>query len=133
MSLADRFTKALRKKAQRGFNGYPMATFAYYGPNDKVASKVAVGIVPAEDEDVTILERWLSDNSDVRKDPKVNEAVLRFVRDHGVKSVVMIEGIIGCPHEEGIDYPEDSVCPLCPFWANRDRWTAGVIHPKAKG
>jgi hypothetical protein len=25
--------------------------------------------------------------------------------------------IIGCPHEEGIDYPLGRTCPQCPFWA----------------
>jgi hypothetical protein len=44
-----------------------------------------------------------------------------------VKTVAMTDRIIGCPHEEGIDY-EGPVCPHCPFWANRDRWTGEVIH-----
>ena len=35
----------LEKKARRGFRGYPVATLAFYGPNDERASKVAVGIV----------------------------------------------------------------------------------------
>jgi hypothetical protein len=47
--------------------------------------------------------------------------VLAFIADTGAKSVVMTDRIIGCPHEEGIDY-EGSTCPHCPFWAGRDRW-----------
>ena len=35
----------LRKKARRGFRGYPVATVALYGPDDKLATKIAVGIV----------------------------------------------------------------------------------------
>jgi hypothetical protein len=35
--------------------------------------------------------------------------------------------IIGCPHEEGIDY-EGATCPACPFWAGRDRWTGKRLH-----
>jgi hypothetical protein len=35
----------------------------------------------------------------------------------------MPDRIIGCPHEEGIDYPLGSTCPLCPFWKDKDRWT----------
>ena len=38
----------LRKKARRGFRGYPVATVAFYGPDDRHATKVAVGIVTAE-------------------------------------------------------------------------------------
>jgi hypothetical protein len=40
-----------------------------------------------------------------------------------VHSVAMVEAIIGCPHEEGIDYPTGESCPHCPFWKGRDRWT----------
>jgi Extended Signal Peptide of Type V secretion system len=34
----------------------------------------------------------------------------------------------GRPHEEGIDYPEGSTCPRCPFWAHRDRWSGEVAQ-----
>ena len=128
MSLKDRFTKALRKKADRGFSGYPVATLAFYGPDDKVATKVAVGIVLAKDEEPAFLERWFSEGHDVRKDHNVNEQILKFIGVHEVKSVGMADRIIGCPHEEGVDYPEGSTCPQCPFWANRDRWTGEVVQ-----
>lgn len=128
MSLKERFTKALRKKADRGFAGYPVATLAYYGPTDRLATKVAVGIVLAEGEAPAYLERWLNEGRDVRSDPDVNEQILRFVRAHEVKTVAMTDRIIGCPHEEGVDYPEGSVCPHCPFWAKRDRWTGELLQ-----
>jgi len=133
MSLKDRFVRALRKKADRGFAGYPMATIAYYGPTDKFASKAAVGIVLGEKEEATLLERWFSEHADVRTDPRVNEAVLKFVRDNAVKSVVIANRIIGCPHEEGVDYPDGSVCLKCPFWAGRDRWTGMHTNEKLDG
>jgi hypothetical protein len=44
-----------------------------------------------------------------------------------VRSLVMAPRILGCPHEEGVDYPEGSVCPSCPFWAGRDRWAGSVV------
>ena len=47
-----------------------------------------------------------------------------FLRSHGVDSVAMTDRIIGCPHEEGTDYPEGEECPQCPFWKGRDRWAA---------
>jgi len=58
--------------------------------------------------------------------------MLRFVREHGVKSIAMMDRIIGCPHEEGKDYPDGEVCPECPFWANRDRWTGEVVDEYSK-
>ena len=54
--------------------------------------------------------------------------ILAFVEENGAKSVVLSDGIIGCPHEEGKDYPEGETCPECPYWANRDRWTGELIQ-----
>jgi hypothetical protein len=39
---------SLKKKTRRGFRGYPIATIAFYGPDDTRASKAAVAIVNAE-------------------------------------------------------------------------------------
>jgi hypothetical protein len=113
----------LKKKAGRGFRGYPIATIAFYGPDDTRASKAAVSILNAEGAEPVALERWFAEAGDIRTDPAVGNEILHFVRDHEAKSIVMADRIIGCPHEEGIDYPDGAACPLCPFWAQRDRWT----------
>ena len=128
MTLRERHKVALWKKARRGFSGYPVATVAFYGPDDKVATKVSVGIIRAKGEDPVALERWISEKVDVRNEHAILENVLKFVRAHGAKSVAMVDRVIGCPHEEGTDYPEGSVCPRCPFWAHRDRWTGETIQ-----
>jgi len=67
------------------------------------------------------LRRWFAEIGDIRNDTAIFEEAALFLRDHEVRSVAMTEGIFGCPHEEGIDYPEGEPCPLCPFWAGRDR------------
>jgi len=36
------------------------------------------------------------------------------------KAIVATDGIIGCPHEAGKDYPGGMKCPLWPFWSRRD-------------
>jgi hypothetical protein len=41
---------------------------------------------------------------------------------------VVADRIVGCPHEEGIDYPDGEKCPECPFWATRDRWSGDLLH-----
>jgi hypothetical protein len=126
--LKRRPPSPLEKKARRGFRGYPVATIAFYGPSDEFASKAAVGIVPVEDAEANALERWFADERDVRTDSTIGEEILAFIRQHGAKTVVMSDRIIGCPHEEGIDYPEGEACPQCPFWAHRDRWSGEIIH-----
>jgi hypothetical protein len=129
MSLkATWFRDKLNKKAKQGFQGYPVATITYYGPDDRQASKVSVGIVLDEGGDVAFLERWFNERQDIRKDPEVNEQIVRFLSKHGAKSVVMPDRILGCPHEEGKDYPEGEKCPKCSYWAIRDRFTGEIIQ-----
>ena len=54
--------------------------------------------------------------------------IIGFIKENGARSVVMADRIMGCPHEEGVDYPEGSKCPKCPFWAIRDRFTGEKIQ-----
>ena len=129
MSLkATWFRDKLNMKAKRGFQGYPVATITYYGPDDRRASKVCVGIILEEGGGVAFLERWFNEMQDIRKDPEVNEQIVHFIGQHGAKSVVMPERILGCPHEEGKDYSEGEKCPKCSFWAIRDRFTGEVVQ-----
>ena len=125
--MIERARKRLSKRAKRGFRGYPIATVALYGPDDRAATKLTVGIVPAEHAEVTDLRRWFSEGADIRNDAGVAEEVLAFIDAAGARSIVMTDRIIGCPHEEGVDY-QGSTCPLCPFWAGRDRWTGKHLH-----
>jgi hypothetical protein len=118
----------LEKRARRGFRGYPVATVAFYGPNDQQATKVAVGIVRGESVEADPLERWFSEQSDVRSDPDIAGQIAAFIETHAVKSVALADRIIGCPHEEGVDYPVGTACPQCPFWAGRDRWSGKLLH-----
>lgn len=128
LKIKRRLKSPWRKKARRGFRGYPVATVAFYGPTDKVATKVAVGIVVDEGEEPAFLERWFSDDEEIRKDPEVENQIAEFIASHDVRSVVMADAILGCPHEEGVDYAEGKSCPRCPFWAGRDRFTGDRIQ-----
>jgi hypothetical protein len=117
----------LEKKARKGDRGYPAATVAFYGPDASRASKVVVGILPHEGSDVSELRKWSSETADLRRETPDSAEILEFIKAHAVKTVIMSPGIIGCPHEEGPDYPEGEVCPKCPYWAERDRWTGEVL------
>lgn len=117
----------LKKRAGQGARGYPVATVAFYGPTDKVATKVVVGIVARAGADVEPLERWYSLEQDVRRNPEIMKAVIRFLEANGAKSIAMPDRLLGCLHEEGKDYPEGEQCPYCPYWQNRDRFTGLVV------
>ena len=122
-----RIEHRLARKARRGFRGYPIATVAFYGADASKASKVAVGIVRAEGAEADPLERWFSNDTDVRVDPAIGESILAFLSQHGAQSVILSPGVIGCPHEEGVDYPLGESCPQCPYWQGRDRWTGQIL------
>jgi len=75
--------KSLQTQLRRGFRGYPVATIAYYGPDDAHASKVAVGIVRGDGEAVAELRRWSSAETDVRLDTMINREIVDFIQVQG--------------------------------------------------
>jgi len=110
------------KKEKHRKGKYPAATMAYYGPDNRRATKVVVAIVPDEHTEPGPLKRWMT-GTDVRESTKISKEIQAFLKKHNVKTVVSMDRIIGCLHEEGEDYPEGTKCPFCAFWANRDRFT----------
>ena len=66
--MLERARKRLDKRARKGFRGYPVATVALHGPDDTMATKLTVGIVPAENAEVADLRRWFSEGSEIRDD-----------------------------------------------------------------
>lgn len=112
----------LRKFGERGYQGHPVATLAFYGPDDRKASKVVLGIIESEGAEPR-LHKWFRDtgDKDLRYDVSLQNVWIEVIRREGAQSLGMIEEINGCPHEEGIDYPLGQSCPGCPFWAGRPR------------
>jgi hypothetical protein len=102
---------------------YPAATVALYGPNASRATKVVVGIIKTASSDPDPMKKWVLETGDVRTDHRIQAEIDAFLKEHRVRQVVGPDRIIGCPHEEGIDYPEGEQCPQCAFWRNRDRFT----------
>jgi Fe-S oxidoreductase len=125
----NKFRYRLEKKAKQSTKEYPVATIAFYGPTADFASKAVVAVFLKKDEDEpAVLERLFSETTDARFDEPILEKILSVLETNGVKSVAMIDGVFGCPHEEGTDYPEGKPCPQCPYWAGRDRSTLARIQ-----
>jgi hypothetical protein len=115
------------RSGRRAAIDYPIATVARYGPDDKTVTKIAVGIIEAEDAE-PIMERWVG--PDVATSPEVGAQIAGFIAAHGVQQVAMTDGVLGCPHEEGIDFPKGQECPFCPFWHGKQ----GIrVRPGKKG
>lgn len=124
--MIDKFQKRLSKKSRKGFRGWPMATIAFYGPDLSRASKVVVSIMHTEAGEPAEKRSWFSADTDVRHDEAIAQEIVEFVADHEAKSVTMASGIIGCPHQQGIDYDAEW-CPVCDFWKGRDRFTGKLV------
>lgn len=103
-----------------------MATIAFYGPTNKQATKVVVSIIDYEGAKPHPVKKWLSE-PEIRNDAQVMDEIFTMLQDYSVRSVVMPERIIGCPHEEGIDYEEGKACSECSFWEGMNRWTGERI------
>jgi hypothetical protein len=121
-----RFSRS--RSAVRG--RYPLATIAAYGPDTTLATKLVVSVVerPGQD-DPTAMRSWTTQAVDVRHDPTIAADVADFIQQHDAKRTVSPDRIIGCPHEEGIDYPMGRTCPRCPFWVGIDRFTHEPVMP----
>jgi len=119
-----------RARAQR--SRYPLATIAAYGPDNQFATKLVVSVIerPAQPYPST-MQVWTTEAADVRRDPLIAADVASFLQRHGAKDSVSTDRIIGCPHQEGIDYPMGRTCPRCPFWEGIDRFTHEPVAPPA--
>jgi hypothetical protein len=95
---------------------YPIGTVALYGPDDRTTTKIAAGVITSATAE-PIVKRWVA--TDVTTNPKIQQEMREFFTEHGVKSVALSEGNMGCPHEEGEDFPVGEDCPFCPFWAGK--------------
>jgi hypothetical protein len=103
---------------------YPLGTVIAYGPDDKTATKLVAAVFakPGQKEPAA-MEKWFMQGGDIRQDPAIAAEVAAFLKRHGARQTGTFDRIFGCPHEEGIDYPEGGTCPHCPFWENVDRYT----------
>ncbi len=96
--------------------GYPLATILYYGPDDRVATKCVITVYAAAGVAVAG-KTWRGDEeADIRRDAALADEMVAFVKQHGVVNTVFGDGIWGCPHEEGLDFPAGGACPDCEFW-----------------
>jgi hypothetical protein len=105
-----------------------MATIAFYGPDASRTTKVVVSIIPTEDVEPGEMRDWQIVHGDVRMKPEIAAEMIAFMESHGVRSTVMADGLMGCPHQEGIDYDGEWCSdPARAFWHGRDRFTGKLV------
>ena len=109
--------QGLERRAQEGFQGYPLGIIAFYGHTDKIATKAVIGIVEEAGGSPEHIKKWVYDQGDLRKDVASIKELFRHIEAYNVLSVALTPGIYYCPHEPGIDFPAGEACPQCPFWS----------------
>jgi hypothetical protein len=120
-----------RRANQPNSPKYPIGTVIAYGPDNTRATKLVAAVFKRPGRGADELHRWFVQGGDIRHDPGISAEVAEFFKQRGVKATTTYDRIVGCPHEEGIDYPMGRKCPHCPFWANIDRFTHEPIQPPA--
>lgn len=86
-----------------------------YGTTSKLATKIAVGLISHESADPVMI-RWYSE-TDIRNNTEIMEEIFEYISNQDdIRSIVMTDKIIGCPHEEGVDYEIGESCQQCPYW-----------------
>ena len=95
---------------------YPLGVIAYYGPDDLRTTKVVVYVIEQEGA-APLKKQWVQ--PEVMKDPTVEQTIWDFLDSKGVKEIVEGDRNIGCPHDEGKDYPVGEDCPFCPYWQRK--------------
>jgi hypothetical protein len=115
---AKHLMQGLERRAQKGFQGYPLGIIAFYGPTDKIATKAVIGIVMEAGGAPEHIKKWDYEDGDLRKDVPAIKELFRYIEAHDVQSVALTPGIYYCPHEPGVDFPHGAACPKCSFWSN---------------
>jgi len=112
---------------------YPLGTVAVYGPTDKLATKLVASVFPTARLELNAIRKWTTNQGDIRENAAIRDELSAFLKENNVAHAVVTEEILGCPHEEGVDYPVGTVCPHCPFWAKRPRFAQRTPTPKSVG
>ena len=76
----------LRGRRRENPHQFPIGTVAYYGPDDKITTKIVAGVIKEEGAE-PIIKRWVA--TDVTTNPKVPKEIDRFFKKYGVKRVGM--------------------------------------------
>jgi hypothetical protein len=115
---AKHLMQGLERRAQKGFQGYPLGIIAFYGYDDKSANKAVIGIIEEAGGSPEHIKKWIFEEGDLRKDVPSIKELFRYIEAHNVQSVALTPGIYYCPHDPGVDFPEGSSCQKCSFWSN---------------
>jgi molybdopterin biosynthesis enzyme MoaB len=86
----DKSTKRLAKRVQKGFQGYPQISLAYFGVSSDQATEVVVSLTA--EEGATVQEHKIVSQGDARKDETIQTTLLKIIDRADAKSVLEVAG-----------------------------------------
>ncbi len=132
MSRRDkRKRESARRGPRRPVRRGSIVTIVQYGPDDKTVTKVVAAYYGVPGGAQIEMRKWVA--TGLTTSLKFREELAAFVDRWRPDRVVFSLGVMGCPHEEGPDYPRGEVCSVCPFWATHDRFETAnpvVLDPR---
>ena len=87
----DKSTKRIAKRVNKGIQGYPQISLAYFGESASCASEVVVSYVA--EEGAAVQEQKFACKGDARKDETIQTAILKVIERVEAKTVLEIAGV----------------------------------------
>jgi len=112
MNHANKLLQQLRSVIRQKTK-FPIGVLVYFGPDDKTITKIVAVVLESPGTD-PILKSW--NGLGVTTDREVALEIGLYFKKYHATEVVMTDSVVGCPHEEGVDYPVGEPCPYCPYW-----------------
>lgn len=87
----DKSQKRIAKRVKRGFQGYPMISIRYFGPSEKLATKVEVGFIEQQNAQPMIEKFTCLD--DIRQDETVQTTIIKIIDRVDAKTVTLQDSV----------------------------------------
>ncbi|MDP4535358.1 hypothetical protein Q3O60_04045 [Alkalimonas collagenimarina] len=85
----DKAKKRIAKQVNKGFDGYPQITLAYFGTTADCATEVVVGFIAEEGAEVQE-QRFTSSSGDVRQDEAIQSVLVKIIERANARTVTEI-------------------------------------------
>lgn len=87
----DKAKKRIAKQVKKGFNGYPLVSLAYFGPNDSLATEVVITFTLEEGAEAQ-QQKFVS-TVDAREDETVQSILVKIIERSDAATVTENEGV----------------------------------------
>lgn len=87
----DKAKKRIDKLVKRGFKGYPVVGFEYFGETTDVASEVVVTFI-SEENAAPQAQKFLS-KTDAREDESIQSVLVKTIERTDANTVTLVDGV----------------------------------------